>query len=99
MQTIPVNLTAKGMAVSLQKKSLKWKDNNAPHTRITPFNMETWERRTWARRSQPKVSTDGGGENDGEYSKADHDHDLLLRSAKTQWQIIQRGTQRPSYGD
>lgn len=38
---------------------------------------------TWVRRSQSKVSSDGGGQNDGEYSKADHDHDLLLRSAKT----------------
>lgn len=35
----------------------------------------------WVRRLQPKISTDGGSQNDGEYSKADHDHDLLLRSA------------------
>jgi len=39
--------------------------------------------RTWLWRSQSEVSTDGGGDNNAQYSEANHDHDLLLLSALT----------------
>lgn len=39
--------------------------------------------RTWFWRSQSEVSTDGGGDDDAQDGEANHDHDLLLRSALT----------------
>jgi len=54
---------------------------------------------TWLWRSQSEVSTDGGGDNNAQYSEANHDHDLLLRSALTDINrnLIQLGTKLFSF--
>lgn len=40
---------------------------------------------TWFWRSQSKVSADGGSDDNAQYGETNHDHDLLLHSALTDW--------------